>query len=151
MSILSISLYVTIFHSMKIGHIYMYRTPAVRCVLLSVSKDVYKKYLSIVIFIQSFIMKIHVLFYIAFLTISFVESKINRLGKYRKYHQNRINNGQRRNFQKTVRNKICNAQTCTKCLNAFANLAGVSRNMQVACVTILKLRSCCPRRLLKQF
>ena len=118
---------------------------------LSVSENVYKKALSIVIFIQSIIMKIHVLFYIAFLTISFVESKINRLGIYRKYHQYRMNNGQRENVRKTVRNKICNAQTCTKCLNAFANLTGVSRNMQLACVTILKLRSCCPRKLLKQF
>jgi len=70
MSVLSVSLYVTINISMKIGHIYMYRKPHIWCFLVSVSKNVHKKDLSIEIIIQSTIMKMHV--NIAFLTISFV-------------------------------------------------------------------------------
>ena len=53
-----------------------------------------------------------------------------------------------------VRNKICNVKTCMKCFNVFAtifNVSEVSRKTIISCVTILKLRNCCPKKLLEMF
>ena len=90
-----------------------------------------------------------------FLMISFGEATNQRMMFFRKHHAKVKHHGLTMAMKETiVRYKMCNAQTCMKCLNVFAtasNISGVPRNTKVSCVYILQLQNCCPKKLLKMF
>ena len=101
-----------------------------------------------------FAMKVAFYFYLlAVWMIQFVEAKNERLMFFRKHHDKMKIRAMGRKAT-DVRNKVCSAQTCTKCLNVFATaskITGVTRKMKLSCATILKLRTCCPQKLRKMF
>ena len=101
-----------------------------------------------------FVMKV-AFYFLQFLMVSFGEAKNQRFMFSRKHHDKVKHHGWTMGIKETiVRYKMCNAQTCIKCLNVFAtssNISGVPQKTKLSCAYILKLHNCCPKKLLKMF
>ena len=103
-------------------------------------------------------------FYVTFICLKLVESKVNRYDNFIEHHKN-IDNPEtlghilqdqwpvmdptiyytplESSLHNLVRKTICNPQTCNKCAGIFFKYSQVSNNIRLYCSTVLILRNCC--------
>ena len=89
-------------------------------------------------------------FFLLALSVEFVEAN-GRLNMFKKYHNTPTHGGHSKpSKRQIVTRKICTAQTCNKCISAFAtNSLAANRNSNVLkfCSRVLTLNSCCPQKI----
>lgn len=77
-----------------------------------------------------------------------MNSKGDRLGMFQTYHNQRRPSKYHPPKNETILAKICTAQICTKCVRALRYQDMGTGKIQKYCFRILKLRNCCPLKLL---
>lgn len=91
-------------------------------------------------------MRISGIICIAILASSIVKSKSTRLTLFLKYHGARpMKISQLKKLNRfTIREKVCNAKTCNKCMTILTRKRGMTK-IKVGCRKLVALKNCCLR------